>query len=161
LEKPQQNPTLTFRHLGGWQPFGNSQFGSTVLSIDFWELFFLVSDLLLIGVKGLEKFFSEVVRLRQRPLPFLWPLHDGRGIRAEKCRGGGNNLTAVYGEVQREVVSLHAPAPFAGPRGRAEDGEEVPFGVANQVPSLLQFAQDRLQAHDGGCLGVATETGAG
>src|SRR3712207_6786030 len=58
-------------------------------------------------------------------------------------------------------MALDAPAPVAGPRRRAEDGEEIPLGVADVAALLLLLVQDGLQAHDGGGGDVALLAGAG
>src|SRR5262245_39588115 len=50
-------------------------------------------------------------------------------------------------EVEREMMTLEAPAPRGGRFGRAEDAHVVFLGVAQEAAEGLDLAQDLLQLH--------------
>src|SRR5688572_19520993 len=58
-------------------------------------------------------------------------------------------------------MPLDAPAPFPGAARFAEDTDEVPTGVADHRPALLEFGEDRFETHDRDGLLEALLAGAG
>src|SRR5258708_2833927 len=57
-------------------------------------------------------------------------------------------------------MALDAPAPLAGLGRSAEDGEEIPAGLADHGPTFFQFEENGFEAHDGGGGDVAGVAGA-
>ena len=106
-------------------------------------------------------------RLDQRAAQFLlggeharagaWAGADLAGVRAEKGRRQCRRGVTGGGEIQREMMPLHAPAPRFFAAGRAEDGHEIQLRVAHRPagPPFLQLREHRLQTHDRNRLGVA------
>ena len=112
---------------------------------------FLQGDFLLGVIQALEEIAGIIFGLRQDAFAFVRASLDLGGIGAEEARRGSDDLRSLHREIQRQVMSLDAPAPFAGFRRCAENGEEIPFGVADIV-GLFRFlvAEDAFQAHDRG-----------
>ena len=72
-------------------------------------------------------------------------------VRAEEGRRHRDHFLVEIGEVEREMVALHAPAPGGVRTGFAEDGEGVILRIAEGRAGLVLFelCQDFLHAHDG------------
>src|SRR5689334_6343389 len=96
---------------------------------DLGELLWLPRLLFLLRAERGEEFLRQILSFGQRAMAESRPLAgltlDKSGIGAEKGRRGSDNLAAIDDEIQRQVMSFDAPAPFAALGGRAENGDEV------------------------------------
>src|SRR5207249_6974681 len=76
--------------------------------------------------------------------------------------GRDGNLVALgEQEIQRQMMTLDAPAPGAVRPGFAENRHEIKLRIAGRTFALLEVAKDLFQAHDGRGLQIAAMTQSG
>src|SRR6266850_6112467 len=79
----------------------------------FAEMLGLMRDLLLLVAERIEQLAGVVFRGGESAMPLLRSALQFGGVGAEKRGRRGDNLIAVHGEVERQVMAFDAPAPFA------------------------------------------------
>lgn len=107
------------------------------------------SDGALGGIEGTEEGEAQVFLRGQDAESLARALADFGGVGAEE-RGGSVDQSALDdGDIDREVVSLHAPAPGVGGARRTEDGQIVEGWITDWTAALLEVTEDLFEAHDG------------
>ena len=104
--------------------------------------------------KGMDQGVTEIILNTQHAQSGAGPVEDLGGIGAKERRRDRNIRAFNNGEIEGEMMALHAPAPGIVPAGFAENGDVIQLGIADRSLALLKIAQDIVEAHDGGGLEV-------
>ena len=119
---------------------GAMDFGGRLLGDD--------GGLLLIVVERLQEAERLVLDIAEGAQTFALTLANLAGIGAEKGGRRRDDLAAVDGEVERQVMSFDPPSPAAVVGRRAEDRQEIAFRIAERPAPLFHLFEDLLEAHD-------------
>ena len=129
--------------------------------LDFGELLVLVGGFLLLVGEVFVELDGQVLCFGKDPQPLARAVLNRGGVGSEKRRSRGGNFAAVHHEIQRQMMSLHSPAPF-GRFGRfAKNCEIVILRIADRPFAHLLLSENGFQTHYGGGFLVSLRTGAG
>ena len=117
---------------------------------------------LLFLVQRLHQFATEILLATEHAQAGSGAFPNLARVGAHEGRGTGGDGAVHDGEVDRQVMTLHAPTPGALLVGGAKDAHVIQFRVAGKLAARsLHLLQHLFQAHDGGGLTEAALTEAG